>query len=212
MKPYCKVYYKIFLVKLRSFTNKHNKPGTFYIFSFLDCNFYQKNHNSIPPPTNRAVLVLTEKSSETSGNYVVYTVFLMMFLLWIYPQVTPNAGKTSVYQETPITWWAPTVCRCWSTTSEESNSWSVTERERMDPSPSSSAQEEGFAPLYEVLILSTFLWWAESSFPKNILEDGVDGTVVTERSLSYFVWFFFPFFKFGFAFFFTFWCLKTCKK
>lgn len=51
----------------------------------------------------------------------------MPFLLWIYPQVTPNAGKTSVYQETPITWWAPTVCPCWSTTSEESNSWSVTE-------------------------------------------------------------------------------------
>lgn len=89
----------------------------------------------------------------------------MMFLLWIFPQVTPNAGKTSVYQETPTTWWAPTVCPCWSTTSEESNSWSVTERERMDPSHSSSAQEEGFAPLYQVLILSTLLWWAEASFP-----------------------------------------------
>ncbi len=63
------------------------------------------------------------------------SVFLVMFLLLKCPHVTPNAGKTSVFQETPITWWAPTVCPCWSTTSEECNSWSVPERERVDPSP-----------------------------------------------------------------------------
>lgn len=149
------MYYILYDNILGQIVNKHSKAETFLHIFFFRLQFLSEKSQ------------FNSKSSETSGNYVVYTVFLMMFLLWIYPQVTPNAGKTSVYQETPITWWAPTVCPCWSTTSEESNSWSVTERERMDPSPSSSAQEEGFAPLYEVLILSTFLWWAEASFPKT---------------------------------------------
>lgn len=88
---------------------------------------------------------------------------IMTFLRFIYPQVTPNAGKTSVYQETPITWWAPTVCPCWSTTSEESNSWSVTERERAWTLLQLFYSGGGICTIYEVLILPSFLWWTEAS-------------------------------------------------
>lgn len=44
-------------------------------------------------------------------------------------QVTPNAGRINLSQGTPITWWALTVCLYSLTTSEEGDSWSVTERQ-----------------------------------------------------------------------------------
>lgn len=58
---------------------------------------------------------------------------LQIYILFVYPlislQVTPNAGRINLSQGTPITWWALTVCLYSLTTSEEGDSWSVTERQ-----------------------------------------------------------------------------------
>lgn len=43
------------------------------------------------------------------------------------PQVIPKPGRTNLSPETQTTWWVRTVCPCSSTTSEEGDSWSVTE-------------------------------------------------------------------------------------
>lgn len=42
-------------------------------------------------------------------------------------QVTPKPGRTKLSLETQTTWWVQTVCLCSLTTSEEGNSWPVTE-------------------------------------------------------------------------------------
>lgn len=43
--------------------------------------------------------------------------------------VIPKPGRTNLSPETRTTWWAQTACLCSSTTSEEGDSWSVTECE-----------------------------------------------------------------------------------
>lgn len=45
-------------------------------------------------------------------------------------QVIPKRGRTNLSPETPTTWWVQTVCLCSLTTSEEGDSWPVTECER----------------------------------------------------------------------------------
>lgn len=45
-------------------------------------------------------------------------------------QVIPKRGRINLSPETPTTWWVQTVCLCSLTTSEEGNSWPVTECER----------------------------------------------------------------------------------
>lgn len=47
----------------------------------------------------------------------------------LFLQVIPKPGRTNLSPETRTTWWAQTACLCSSTTSEEGNSWSVTECE-----------------------------------------------------------------------------------
>ncbi len=42
-------------------------------------------------------------------------------------QVIPKPGRTNLSLETQTTWWVQTVCLCSLTTSEEGNSWPVTE-------------------------------------------------------------------------------------
>lgn len=47
----------------------------------------------------------------------------------LFLQVIPKPGRTNLSPGTRTTWWAQTACLCSSTTSEESDSWSVTECE-----------------------------------------------------------------------------------
>lgn len=44
-------------------------------------------------------------------------------------QVILRPGRTNLSPETQTTWWVQTVCLCSLTTSEEGNSWPVTERD-----------------------------------------------------------------------------------
>lgn len=55
--------------------------------------------------------------------------WLPVYLLPSLMQVIPKPGRTNPSPETPTTWWAQTACLCSSTTSEEGDSWSVTECE-----------------------------------------------------------------------------------
>lgn len=69
---------------------------------------------------------LKMEQSGIDGLSLQICILLVYCLICL--QVTPNAGRINLSQGTPITWWAPTVCLYSSTTSEEGDSWSVTER------------------------------------------------------------------------------------
>lgn len=115
-------------------------------------------------------------------------------------QVTPNAGRINLSQGTPTTWWAPTVCLYSLTTSEEGDSWSVTERQSV-----SGEHDEALppsllfsAPLYEGVILFTCFvdnCKTESLFAWRTRRAPPPGAESPQNSFLLFL----------------FWCLKACQ-
>lgn len=69
----------------------------------------------------------------------VFCILKLLSISWRHvscsPQVIPKLGRTNLSLETQTTWWVQTVCLCSLTTSEEGNSWPVTECDKAgDPS------------------------------------------------------------------------------
>lgn len=133
---------------------------------------------------------------------ILHICILFVYLL-ISLQVTPNAGRINLSQGTPITWWALTVCLYSLTTSEEGDSWSVTERQSVigehyeappTPHPLSSshsllsAMESFFSlALWTVARQSLFAWRTGRAPPP--------GAESPQNSFLLFL----------------FWCLKACQ-